>query len=192
MTARRTGSRAGFTLMEVLIAAVMLAVGCIAILSCMMQCQRMMLASKRFESAQLVLQLGEMAHPIPDPSQVTTSGEDIMSDDLLNVSETPAEDLVRELEMELPRTELEQLKDYTFERTVDETDDEILQWNGGIYAIRSTVRCGGRSHDAARVHAHRAPDVRHNHGHHDDGVLHHVQHVDQVLEQVGGGGGLGA
>ena len=136
--------------MEVLIAAVMLAVGCIAILSCMMQCQRLMLASKRFESAQLVLQLGEMAHPIPDPSQVTTSGEDVMSDDLLNVNETAALDLVSELEMELPRAEREQLQDYTFERTVDETDDEILQWNGGIYAIRSTVRWGGNNYGAKR------------------------------------------
>ena len=150
MTAPRSRFRAGFTLMEVLIAAVMLAVGCIAILSCMMQCQRMMLASKRFESAQLVLQLGDMAHPIPDPSQVTTSGEDVVNDELLNVDETPAEDLVRELEMDLPRTELEQLKDYTFERTVDETDDEILQWNGGIYSIRSTVRWGGSNYGAKR------------------------------------------
>jgi hypothetical protein len=136
--------------MEVLIAAVMLAVGCVAILSCMMQCQRMMLASKKFESAQLVLQLGDMAHPIPDPSQVTSSGEDVVSDDLLNVNEMPAEDLVRELEMDLPRNELEQLRDYTFERTVDETDDEILQWNGGIYAIRSTVRWGGSRYSAKR------------------------------------------
>ena len=150
MTPFRPRSRAGFTPMEVLIAAVMLAVGCIAILSCMMQCQRMMLASKRFESAQLVLQLGEMAHPIPDPSQVTTSGEDIINDELLNVRETSAEDLLRELEMELPRTEREQRQDYTFERKVDETDDEILKWNGGIYAIRSTVRWGGSNYGAKR------------------------------------------
>lgn len=150
MTTRRPGPRAGFTLMEVLIAAVMLAVGCIAILSCVMQCQRMMLASKRFESAQLVLQLGEMAYPIPDPSQVTTSGEDVLSDDMLNVQETPALDLVSELEMELPRAEREQLQDYTFERTVDETDDEILRWNGGIYAIRSTVRWGGNNYGGKR------------------------------------------
>ena len=150
MTPCRSSLRAGFTLMEVLIAAVMLAVGCIAILSCMMQCQRLMLASKRFESAQLVLQLGEMAHPIPDPSQVTTSGEDVMSDDLLNVNETAALDLVSELEMELPRAEREQLQDYTYERTVDETDDEILKWNGGIYAIRSTVRWGGNRYRTNR------------------------------------------
>ena len=150
MNSRRHGLRAGFTLMEVLIAAVMLAVGCIAILSCVMQCQRMMLASKRFESAQLVLQLGEMAYPIPDTSQVTTSGEDILNDELLNVRETSAEDLLRELDMELPRTEREQLQDYTFKRTVDETDDEILQWNGGIYAIRSTVRWGGNNYGGKR------------------------------------------
>lgn len=146
----RSSLRAGFTLMEVLIAAVMLAVGCIAILSCVMQCQRMMLASKRFESAQLVLQLGEMAYPIPDPSQITTSGDDILNDDLLNVSETSALDLVNELEMDLPRAEREHLQDYTFERTVDETDDEILKWNGGIYAIRSTVRWGGNNYGAKR------------------------------------------
>ena len=73
-----------------------------------------------------------------------------MSDDLLNVNETAALDLVSELEMELPRAEREQLQDYTFERTVDETDDEILQWNGGIYAIRSTVRWGGSNYGAKR------------------------------------------
>ena len=150
MAADVRSSRRGFTLMEVLIAAVMLAVGCVAILSCMMQCQRMMLASKKFESAQLVLQLGEMAYPIPDPTQVATSGEDVLNDDLLNVKETSAEDLLRELDMDLPRTEREQLGDYTFERTVDDTDNEILQWNGGIYAIRSTVRWGGNNYGAKR------------------------------------------
>ena len=150
MKARRWGSRSGFSLLEVLIASVVMGISCVAILACMMQSQKMMLFSKRFETAQLVLQLGEMAYPIPDPSQVTTSGEDVANDDLLNVRETRAEDLVQELEMELPRAELEQLQDYTFERTVDETDDEILQWNGGIYAIRSTVRWGGDNYGAKR------------------------------------------
>ena len=150
MNSRRYGSRSGFSLLEVLIASVVMGISCVAILACMMQSQKMMLFSKRFETAQLVLQLGEMAYPIPDPSQVTTSGEDVTSDDLLNVSETRAEDLVQELEMELPRAELEQLQDYTFERTVDETDDEMLKWNGGIYAIRSTVRWGGDNYGAQR------------------------------------------
>ncbi len=154
MAPRPHSSRSGFTLMEVLIAAVMLAVGCIAILSCMMQCQRMMLASKRFESAQLVLQLGEMAYPIPDPSQVTEAGDDVLDNDLLNVRETRAEDLLRDLDMDMPRTEREQMGDYTFERTVDRPPngdiDEILRWNGGIYAIRSTVRWGGDHYGAKR------------------------------------------
>ena len=139
--------------MEVLIAAVMLSVGCIAILSCVMQCQKMMLASKRFETAQLVLQFGDMAYPIPDPSQVTTAGEDIIDDDKLNVRETRAEELLRDLDIDLPRAELEQLGDYTFERVVDRPDgdvDEILKWNGGIYAIRSIVRWGGSNYGAKR------------------------------------------
>ena len=150
MKSRRYGSRSGFSLLEVLIASVVMGISCVAILACMMQSQKMMLFSKRFETAQLVLQLGEMAYPIPDPAQVTTSGEDVRNDDLLNVREMPAEDLVRELEMDLPRTELEQLRDYTFERTVDETDDDILRWNGGIYAIRSTVRWGGDNYGSKR------------------------------------------
>lgn len=153
MNSRRHGLRAGFTLMEVLIAAVMLSVGCIAILSCVMQCQKMMLASKRFETAQLVLQFGDMAYPIPDPSQVTTAGEDIIDDDKLNVRETRAEELLRDLDIDLPRAELEQLGDYTFERVVNRPDgdvDEILRWNGGIYSIRSIVRWGGSNYGAKR------------------------------------------
>ena len=47
-------------------------------------------------------------------------------------------------------SEKPKLKDYTFERTVDETDDEILKWNGGIYAIRSTVRWGGNRYRSKR------------------------------------------
>jgi hypothetical protein len=118
-----------------------------------MQCQKMMLASKRFETAQLVLQFGDMAYPIPDPSQVTTAGEDIIDDDKLNVRETRAEDLLRELDLDLPRAEREQLGDYTFERVVNRPDgdvDEILKWNGGIYAIRSIVRWGGSNYGAKR------------------------------------------
>jgi prepilin-type N-terminal cleavage/methylation domain-containing protein len=149
-TVQKRAAQAGFTLMEVLIAAVMLAVGCVAVMACMMQCQRMMLASKKFESAQLVLQLGEMARPIPSPDQVTTAGTDVLSDDRLNVEEMSARELVQELDMELPRAELEQLNDYTFERTVDETDEEILRWNGGHYAVRSTVRWGGSRYGAKK------------------------------------------
>jgi len=155
MRCRRPGrARAGFSLLEVLIASVIMGISCVAILACMMQSQKLMLASKRFETAQLVLQLGEMAYPIPDPSQVTESGEDVMDNDLLNVSETRAEELLRDLDMDMPRTEREQMSDYTFERTVDRPPngdvDEILRWNGGIYAIRSTVRWGSNNYGAKR------------------------------------------
>ena len=145
--------RSGFSLLEVLIASVIMGISCVAILACMVQSQKMMLFSKKFETAQLVLQLGEMAYPIPDPSQVTTSGEDIIDDDKLNVRETRAEELLRDLELDLPRTEREQLGDYTFERVVDRPDgdiDEILKWNGGIYAVRSIVRWGGDNYGTKR------------------------------------------
>ena len=151
---RPSGMRAGFTLLEVLIASIFLATCCIAIMACMMQCQKLMLSSKRFETAQLVLQLGEMAYPIPDPSQVTTTGEDVLNDDLLNVRETRAEELLRDLELDMPRSEREQMGDYTFERTVDRPPsldvEETLKWNGGIYAVRSTVRWGGDNYGAKR------------------------------------------
>jgi hypothetical protein len=151
---RPFGARAGFSLLEVLIASIFLATCCIAIMACMMQCQKLMLSSKRFETAQLVLQLGDMAYPIPDPSQVTEAGDDVLDNDLLNVRETRAEDLLRDLDMDMPRTEREQMGDYTFERTVDRPPngdiDEILRWNGGIYAIRSTVRWGGDHYGAKR------------------------------------------
>ena len=146
--------RSGFSLIEVLIASVIMGISCVAILACMLQSQKMMLFSKRFETAQLVLQLGEMAYPIPDPSQVTETGDAVLNNELLNVQETQAEDLLRELDMEMPRAEREQMGDYTFERVVDEPPDgdfdEILRWNGGIYAVRSIVRWGDSRYGAKR------------------------------------------
>ena len=31
-----------------------------------------------------------------------------------------------------------------------ETDEEILRWNGGLYAVRSTVRWGGSRYGAKK------------------------------------------
>ena len=145
MSAR--ADRSGFTLLEVMIATIILSIGLVVLLTSVSNCQKVMKASQDHETAQYVLSLGETVYPIPSPDLVTG---DPLEDEQLNIQETSAEDLLRELEMELPRTEREQLQDYTFARTVDETDDEILQWNGGIYAIRSTVRWGGDRYGAKR------------------------------------------
>ena len=58
--------RRGFTLLEVLLAAIILGSGLAAILVSMSQAQRMMLASSRQETAQEVMDLGEMAYPLAD------------------------------------------------------------------------------------------------------------------------------
>ena len=89
--------RRGFTLIEVLVASVVLTLGLLSALALFMQSQRMMMASVRFETAQRVLNYFEMVHPIPDPDQVTG---DPLDDDLLNIEEERAEDLCDDLEID--------------------------------------------------------------------------------------------
>ncbi|MCQ2389090.1 MAG: prepilin-type N-terminal cleavage/methylation domain-containing protein [Kiritimatiellae bacterium] len=150
--------RAGFSLVEVLVASVILATGLLAILAAMTQSQRLMMASKRFEDAQYVFCLGEMAHPVPPPEKVTG---DPLDDELLNVEETTVAELVRELEsdgnqrLHLSREREQELETYTFTREVDEYEDfdgrseeEILEANGKLYTLRTTVRWGGKHYGA--------------------------------------------
>ena len=56
--------RRGFTLLEVLLAAIILGTGLAAILVSMSQSQKMMLASSYLETAQEVMDLGDMAYPL--------------------------------------------------------------------------------------------------------------------------------
>ena len=53
--------RSGFTLLEVLLASIILGAGLAAILVSMSQSQKMMLSSSSLETAQEVMDLGEMA-----------------------------------------------------------------------------------------------------------------------------------
>jgi len=151
--------RAGFSLVEVLVASVILATGLLAILAAMTQSQRLMMASKRFEDAQYVFCLGEMVHPVPPSDKVT---DDPLENDLLNVEETTAAELIQELEsdgnqrLNLSREREQELETYTFTREVDEyeedakgrSSDEILEANGKLYTIRTTVRWGGKHYGA--------------------------------------------
>ena len=127
----------GFSLIEVIIATVIMSLGLISILASFNQCQRAMGASKRFETAQYALGLGEMLHPMPEPDQVR---DDPLSDKLLNIPAETASAMADELGVELSRQKREELSDYTFERTVDEISDEELERNGHIYTVRTTVR----------------------------------------------------
>lgn len=132
--------KSGFTLIEVLVACVILTLGLTGILSLFIQSQRMMLASARFETAQRVLNYFEMVYPVPLPSQVT---DDPLMNDLLNVDTVRAEDLCDDLEIDLGVKDREDIAGYTVKRKVDEIDDEEIERNGGIYTVRTTVSWGG-------------------------------------------------
>ncbi len=76
--------RSGFTLLEVLLASIILGAGLAAILVSMSQSQKMMLSSSSLETAQEVMDLGEMAYPLSDVQD---------PDQDLNVRETKASEL---------------------------------------------------------------------------------------------------
>ena len=61
----------GFTLLEVMIATIILSVGLVVLLTSFMNCQKVMMASQDFETAQYVLSLGETAYPLPSPDLVS-------------------------------------------------------------------------------------------------------------------------
>ena len=75
--------RKGFTLLEVLIATIILGTGLAGILVSMSQAQRLMLSQADIETAQEVMDLGEMAYPL----------EDITDENDIDVQETRAEEL---------------------------------------------------------------------------------------------------
>ncbi len=133
--------RRGFTLLEVMCATIILSLGLVALLTAFMQCQRIMRNSQGFETAQYVLMLGETIHPLPSPDLVA---DDPIDSELLNIDETPALKLAADLEIDrdLSRDRREELEYYTFERTVDNVDDEELERSGWLYTVRTTVRWG--------------------------------------------------
>lgn len=136
--------RRGFTLLEVMIAMIILSIGLVVLLVSFMNCQKIMGMSQDHETAQYVLALGETVHPIPSPDLVT---DDPLENEKLNIEETEADDLLRELDIsssDLPKDRQEELSTYTFERKVDEVDDDELKRSGYLYTIRTKIRWGSR------------------------------------------------
>ena len=86
----RTG-RQGFTLLEVMIATIILSIGLVVLLTSFANCQKVMKASQDHETAQYVLTLGETVFPIPSPDLVTG---DPLEDEQLNIQETTAGELL--------------------------------------------------------------------------------------------------
>jgi len=137
-------AKSGFTLLEVMIATIILSIGLVVLLTSFASCQRVMKASQDNETAQYVLTLGETVYPIPATDMVDG---DPLEDEKLNIRETTAEELLDDLEMDsadLPPDRRDELSTYTFERTVDEIDDEELKRSGYLYTLRTKVKWGSR------------------------------------------------
>ena len=139
-------NRRGFTLLEVLLAALILGLGLAGILVSMSQAQKMMLSSTMLETAQEVFDLGEMAYPL----------EDVTDEDDIDVRETkPTElwDLVTEERM--TSEQREKFHGYTWEReNLDRnlSDDDDKRMNG-LRRVRITVKWGERGRGSGKSEA---------------------------------------
>ena len=108
--------RAGFTLIEILIATMILAFGLMALMVGLGNCAAMMTLSKEYQDAQYVFSLGELKYPMKESADVE-------------------EDLVVDPDSEL-------VEGYVFERTVDEKELEKDQVDDGLYLVRTRVTWG--------------------------------------------------
>lgn len=127
----------GFTLLEVLIASIILGVGLAGILVSMSQAQRMMLSQADTQTAQEVMDLGEMAYPL----------EEVTDEDDIDVSEMRATELWDLVSEErLTQEQEDKFHGYTWEReNLDKNlaEDEVKRMNG-LYRVRITVVWGER------------------------------------------------
>lgn len=131
MTARK-----GFTLLEVVLATIILGLGLGTILFSVTNSQRMMMGASYQETVQEVMDLGEMAYPLTD----------VKDEDDLDVSETKATELWDLISKErLSSAQEDKFYGYTWEREcLNKHDDEEIERLGGLYRIKITVRWGDR------------------------------------------------
>ena len=131
--------RKGFTLLEVLLATIILGLGLTGILVSMSQAQRFMKTIPDFMTAQEVMDMGEMAYPLADVTQV----------DDIDVQECKVDDLWRIIAGDRgPRLTNEQHEKYhgfTWERERIEKNpnEDDLKRLGYLHLVRITVRWGG-------------------------------------------------
>ena len=131
--------RRGFTLLEVLLATIILGTGLVAILVSMSQSQRMMRSSSYLQTAQEVMDLGDMAYPLADVKD---------PDQDLDVPETKASELWDIVAgahgPKLTREQEDKYHEYTWERVAlnrNDSEEEIARL-GNLYTVRVIVRWG--------------------------------------------------
>ena len=127
--------RRGFTILEVLVATLILGVGMISILVAMSQAQRTMLGSAYLEAAQEVMDIGDMAYPLADVTD---------PDRGLDVAETRATELWDMIsKQKLTRAQEEKYQGYTWKREwLNKNDDEEIDRLGGLHTVKVTVKWG--------------------------------------------------
>lgn len=126
----------GFTLLEVVLATLILGLGLGAILFSVSNSQNMILDSTYYGTVQEVMDLGEMAYPLIDVKDV----------DDLDVSEMKATELWELISKErLTAAQEDKFYGYTWEREcLNKHDDEEVERLGGLYRVKITVRWGDR------------------------------------------------
>jgi prepilin-type N-terminal cleavage/methylation domain-containing protein len=122
-------TRTGFTLIEILIATMILSTGIMVLLTGVGNCAKMMTLSKQFQETQYIFSLVDLKYPIEATKDVENDipVESISAVDLL---ENPSQQMQEILER------------YTFERTVDERELDTNQVDDGLFIVRSIVSWG--------------------------------------------------
>lgn len=129
--------RKGFTILEVLLATIILGFGMAGILVSLAQSQQMMRIVPELETVQEVMDLGEMAYPlsfVEDPDDINT-GEVRASELWDMVSDERMSDVQEE-----------KMHGFTWERELidDHISDEILEQFNNLRRVRITVTWGAR------------------------------------------------
>jgi len=132
--------RRGFTLLEVLLAAIILGLGLAGLLVAMSQSQRLMQTMPDLMTAQEVMDMGDMAYPLSE----------VKEEDDLDVKETRVDELWRIIAGDHgPRMTNEQEEKYhgfrwSRERIDPHMNDDDLKRLGYLHRVRITVTWGDR------------------------------------------------
>ena len=122
-------TRTGFTLIEILIATMILSTGIMVLLTGVGNCAKMMTLSKQFQETQYIFSLVDLKYPIEATADVENDIP-IESVSAIELLENPSQQMQETLER------------YTFERTVDERELEVNQVDDRLFIVRSIVSWG--------------------------------------------------